>query len=151
MGQTVLSLRQPNNLPLLRQICDKWGILLIVDETMTGFGRTGEMFAVNHYDVVPDITVVGKALGVYCPLTAVIFGEKVTRIFDKNLFGHGQSYSGHALACAAALRSIEVLEEENLIQRSQELGAYLGERLTEMAKRHKSVGDVRGLGLFLDS
>jgi len=70
---------------------------------MTGFGRTGEMFAVNHYDVVPDITVVGKALGVYCPLTAVIFGEKVTRIFDKNLFGHGQSYSGHALACAAAL------------------------------------------------
>jgi len=81
-------------------------------------------------------------------LTAVIFSEKVTRIFDKNLFGHGQSYSGHALACAAALRSIEVLEEENLIQRSQELGAYLGERLTEMAKRHKLVGDVRGLGLF---
>ena len=135
-------------LPLLRQICDKWDILLIVDETMTGFGRTGEMFAANHYDVVPDIIVVGKALGSYCPLTAVIFSEKVTQIFDKNLFGHGQSYSGHALACATALRTIEVLEEENLIRNSQELGEYLGQRLTEIAKRHKSVGNVRGLGLF---
>ena len=135
-------------LPLLRQICDKWDILLIADETMTGFGRTGEMFAINHYGIIPDIIVVGKALGSYCPLTAAIFSEKVARIFDKNLFGHGQSYSGHALACATALRTIEVLEEESLIQHSQELGGYLGQQLTEIAKRHKSVGNVRGLGLF---
>lgn len=135
-------------LPLLREICDKWDILLIADETMTGFGRTGEMFAINHYGIIPDIIVVGKALGSYCPLTAAIFSEKVARIFDKNLFGHGQSYSGHALACATALRTIEVLEEESLIQHSQELGGYLGQQLTEIAKRHKSVGNVRGLGLF---
>ena len=102
---------------------------------MTGFGRTGEMFAVNHYHVVPDIIVEGKALRSYCPVTAVIFREKVSRIFDKNLFSQGQSYSGHALACATALRTIEVLKEENLIWHSQELGGYLGQRLTEISKR----------------
>src|SRR5262249_53735160 len=129
-------------------LCDKWDILLIVDETMTGMGRTGRMFAVEHYGVVPDIIVMGKALGVYCPMAAAIFSEKVARSFDDNIFGHGQSFSGPALAAAAALASIDVLHEEKLLERTRELGAYLGEKLRAMATRHPSVGDVRGLGLF---
>ena len=138
----------PEYLPRLREICDKWDVLLIADETMTGFGRTGEMFAVNHYDVVPDIIVVGKALGVYCPLTATIFSQKVAAVFDENIFGHGQSYSGHALACAAALASIRTLQDEDLVARARTLGTYLGEKLHELYERHPSIGDVRGLGLF---
>jgi taurine--2-oxoglutarate transaminase len=138
----------PEYLPRLREICDKWDILLIVDETMTGFGRTGKMFAIEHYGVIPDILVVGKALGVYCPLTATIFSHKVAMSFEENLFGHGQSYSGHALACAAALASIKVLQEDGLVDHAREMGEYLGQRLTALAKKHHAVGDVRGLGLF---
>jgi len=132
----------------LRALCDKWDILLIVDETMTGMGRTGKMFAVEHYGIEPDIIVLGKALGVYCPMAATIFSEKVVRSFDDNIFGHGQSFSGHALGAAAALASIDVLHEEGLLERARELGDYLGERLKDIASGHPCVGDVRGLGLF---
>jgi taurine--2-oxoglutarate transaminase len=132
----------------LRALCDKWGLLLIVDETMTGMGRTGRMFAIEHYGVVPDIIVLGKALGVYCPMAATIFSEKVARSFDDNIFGHGQSFSGHALGAAAALASIDVLHEEGLLERTRELGDYLGTRLRALGETHPCVGDVRGLGLF---
>ena len=81
----------------LRALCDRWGILLIVDETMTGMGRTGRMFAFEHYGIEPDIIVLGKALGVHCPMAATIFSAKVARTFDDHIFGHGQSFSGHAL------------------------------------------------------
>ena len=132
----------------IRDICTKHDILLIADETMTGMGRTGEFLAVNHYGIEPDIIVMGKALGAYCPLTATIFSERVSAAFETNVFGHGQSYSGHALACAGGLASLQVLDEEGLIQRSAEQGAYLGERLRDISAVHPSVGDVRGLGLF---
>jgi taurine---2-oxoglutarate transaminase len=135
-------------LPGLRALCDRWGILLIVDETMTGMGRTGRMFAFEHYGIEPDIIVLGKALGVYCPMAATIFSAKVARTFDDHLFGHGQSFSGHALGAAAALASIDVLHDEGLLERTRELGAYLGARLAGLAARHPSVGDVRGIGLF---
>ena len=135
-------------LPGLRALCDKWGLLLIVDETMTGMGRTGRMFAIEHYGVVPDIIVLGKALGVYCPMAATIFSEKVARSFDDNIFGHGQSFSGHALGAAAALASIDVLHEDGLLERTRELGDYLGARLRALGEAHPCVGDVRGLGLF---
>jgi taurine--2-oxoglutarate transaminase len=138
----------PEYLPKLRAICDKWDILLIADETMTGFGRTGKMFAIEHYDVVPDILVIGKSLGVYCPITAVVFNQKVAQSFEENLFGHGQSYSGHALASAAALAGINVLLEEGLIDLARENGEYLGSRLHALAAEHHSIGEVRGLGLF---
>jgi len=138
----------PEYLPMLREICDKWDILLIADETMTGFGRTGEMFAINHYNVTPDIMVVGKSIGMYCPLTATIFSQKVAEAFENNLFGHGQSYSGHALACAAALASVKVLQEDGIVEHARKMGEYLGHRLTALAETHRSVGDVRGLGLF---
>jgi len=138
----------PEYLPMLRQICDKWKVLLIADETMTGMGRTGELFAFNHYDVTPDIIVLGKALGAYCPLTAAIFSKKVAAVFEDNLFGHGQSYAGHALACAAALAGLKVLQDDGIIDRVKKLGAYLGHRLAALAEAHESVGEVRGLGLF---
>jgi taurine---2-oxoglutarate transaminase len=132
----------------LRELCDRWGILLIVDETMTGMGRTGRMFAFEHYGIEPDIVVLGKALGVYCPLAATIFSANVARTFDDHIFGHGQSFSGHALGAAAALASIDVLYDEGLLERTRELGDYLGARLRALAASHRCVGDVRGLGLF---
>ena len=138
----------PEYFPLLRKICDKWDVLLIVDETMTGMGRTGKMFAIEHYNVVPDIIVMGKALGVYCPIAATIFSHNVAEVFDDNIFGHGQSFSGHALASAGALASIKVIQEEKILEHVQSVGAYLGDRLNEIAKKHPSVGQVRGLGLF---
>jgi len=134
--------------PRLREICDKWELVLIADETMTGLGRTGKLFAIEHYDVVPDIIVMGKALGVYCPLTAAVFSSRIAGAFDDIVFGHGQSFSGHALGCAAALAGIKVLNEEKLLDRVTEMGQYLGTRLKTLEQTHRSVGDVRGIGLF---
>ncbi|MHC4072231.1 MAG: aminotransferase family protein [Planctomycetota bacterium] len=134
--------------PRLREICDKWDIVLIADETMTGLGRTGEMFAIEHYNIVPDIIVMGKALGVYCPLSATVFSSRIAGVFDDNVFGHGQSFSGHALGCAAALAGINVLNEEKILERVREMGQYLGDRLKMLEQTHKSVGEVRGIGLF---
>ena len=134
--------------PRLREICDKWDVVLIADETMTGLGRTGKLLAIEHYGIVPDIIVMGKALGVYCPLTATIFGSKIAEVFDNNVFGHGQSFSGHALACAAALAGIKVLKEERILDRVKEMGQYLGNRLKTLEQTHKSIGEVRGIGLF---
>ncbi len=135
-------------LPKLRAICDKRDVLLIADETMTGLGRTGRMFAFEHYDIAPDIIVLGKALGVYSPLSATIFSQKVAEVFEENLFGHGQSFSGHALSCAAGLASIEVLLNDGLLEHIREKGDYLGGKLLALADQHVSVGNVRGLGLF---
>jgi len=134
--------------PRLREICDAWDVVLIVDETMTGLGRTGKMFAIEHYGIVPDIMVLGKALGVYCPLAAAVFSSKISKTFDECVFAHGQSFSGHALACAAALASLKVIEEDNLLDHVSEMGHYLGQRLRQLRQTHSSIGDVRGVGLF---
>lgn len=132
----------------VRRLCDRWDLLLIVDETMTGMGRTGKFLAIEHWEVEPDIIIMGKALGAYCPLAATILSEKVARSFDHHLFGHGQSYSGHALACAGALASIDVLVSDGLLEESAVKGQQLGERLKALGEQHPCVGDVRGLGLF---
>ena len=138
----------PGYLAGLRAPCERGGSLLIVDETMTGMGRTGRMFAFEHYGIEPDIIVLGKALGVYCPMAATIFSAKVARTFDEHIFGHGQSFSGHALAAAAALASIDVLHDEGLLEHTRELGDYLGAKLGALKSGHACVGDVRGIGLF---
>ena len=132
----------------IRSLCDQWDLLMIVDETMTGMGRTGKWLAIEHWDVEPDIIIMGKALGAYCPLAATILSEKVARSFDHHLFGHGQSYSGHALACAGALAAIEVLHEGGLLEQSRAMGEHLGEKLRALGERYRCVGDVRGRGLF---
>jgi taurine--2-oxoglutarate transaminase len=138
----------PGYLAGLRQICDDWNLLLIADETMTGLGRTGRMLAIDHDGIEPDILVLGKALGAYCPVAATIFSERVSRSFDDHIFGHGQSFSGHALGCAAAVASLDVIEGEGFLERVRKDGDYLGSRLRDLAERHPCVGDVRGLGFF---
>jgi taurine--2-oxoglutarate transaminase len=138
----------PGYMEGLAEVCRKWDLLLIADETMTGMGRTGKMLAVEHYGIEPDIVVMGKALGAYCPLAATIFSEKVAGAFQKNIFGHGQSFSGHALAAAAALAGIDTLLEDRLLEHARIMGEYLGGRLAELKGKHPSVGDARGLGLF---
>ncbi len=138
----------PGYLAGLRQICDDWNLLLIADETMTGLGRTGRMLAIDHEGIQPDIIVLGKALGAYCPVAATIFSERVSRSFDHNIFGHGQSFSGHALGCAAAVASLDVIEGEGFLECVRTDGEYLGSQLRALGQRHPCVGDVRGLGFF---
>jgi taurine---2-oxoglutarate transaminase len=135
--------------PRMREICDKYGILLISDEVMSGWGRTGEWFAVDNWDVVPDIITTAKGLtSGYVPLGAVIVREKIARFFDDKYLYAGLTYSGHALACAAALATIEAYEEEEIFENARTVGKYLGKRLEEMKALHPSVGDVRYIGLF---
>jgi len=135
--------------PRVREICDKYGILLISDEVMSGWGRTGKWFAVDNWGVVPDMITTAKGItSGYVPLGAVIVSEPIARFFDDKYLYAGLTYNGHALALAAALATIEVYEEDHLIENAAALGKYLGERLEDMKARHPSVGDVRYIGLF---
>ncbi|HLY25348.1 MAG TPA: aminotransferase class III-fold pyridoxal phosphate-dependent enzyme [Aggregatilineales bacterium] len=134
----------------IREICDKYGILLIVDEVMSGFGRTGKWFGVDHYpDARPDMITMAKGLtSGYMPLGATIVTEEVASYFDTHPLVVGGTYSSHALACAAGLACVEVYEEEGLIENSARLGEVLAQGLEDLKAEHPSVGDVRGLGLF---
>jgi taurine--2-oxoglutarate transaminase len=135
--------------PRVREICNKYGILLISDEVMSGWGRTGKWFAVDNWGVVPDIITTAKGItSGYVPLGAVIVSEPIAKFFDDKYLYAGLTYNGHALACAAALATIEVYEEDHLIENAATLGKYLGEALEDIKTRHKSVGDVRYIGLF---
>jgi taurine--2-oxoglutarate transaminase len=136
--------------PMLREICDRWGVLMIADEVMTGFGRTGRWFAMDHWDVVPDIMTMAKGMTCgYLPLGATVVRDHIGDYFKDHFFSHGATYAGHALGCAAALRLIPIYQEDNLIEKSAELGNYLLEKAKELQDKHPCVGDVRGLGLFV--
>lgn len=136
--------------PMVQEICDKHGILLIFDEVITGFGRTGKMFGCEHFNVVPDILVAGKGItSGYLPLGVAIVSEKVGEFFDENPLSHGFTYTAHPTCCAAGLAEMDVLLEENLVENASEVGAHLMLRLKELEGRHKCVGDVRGLGLLM--
>jgi len=135
--------------PRVREMCDKYGILLVDDEVMSGFGRTGKWFAVDHWGVVPDMITMAK--GITCgtvPLGAVVVSEPIARYFDEHVLMCGLTYSSHTLACAAGVATLQVYREEGLIENSARLGTVLGERLEELKRKHRSVGDVRYLGLF---
>ncbi|MDP2776421.1 MAG: aspartate aminotransferase family protein [Anaerolineales bacterium] len=135
--------------PLVRAICDKYEILFIADEVITGFGRTGEWFAVDNWDVTPDIITTAKGItSGYVPLGAVIVSEKIAKFFDSHMLSAGLTYNGHALACATALATIEVYEEEKIFENVKKVGKYLGEQLEDLKKKHVSIGDVRYIGLF---
>jgi taurine--2-oxoglutarate transaminase len=135
--------------PRVREICDKYGILLISDEVMSGWGRTGKWFAVDNWGVVPDMITTAKGItSGYVPLGAVIVSEPIAKFFDDKYLYAGLTYNGHALALAAALATIEVYEEDHLIENAARVGQYLGRRLEEIKARHPSVGDVRYIGLF---
>lgn len=133
----------------LRKLCDKYDMLLIVDEVMSGFGRTGEWFGIDHYpDAKPDILVFAKGVTCgYVPLGGAIVTEEIGAYFDDHLLQAGLTYSAHALACAAGVATIEVYQQENLIERSREMGKTLRRGLMDLAERHPVIGDIRGTGL----
>lgn len=136
-------------LPRLKEIAHEHGALLICDEVMAGFGRTGEWFGCDVFDVTPDIMTMAKGLtGAYQPLGATIVTDEIAEHFENNMFCHGHTYAGHATACAAGLAAIEMYEEENLIERAKEMGEYLADEIETLAETHPSVGDTRGVGLF---
>jgi len=135
--------------PRLRALCDKYGILLITDEVMSGFGRTGKWLSTQHYGIKPDIVTCAKGLtSGYMPLGAVIVSKPIADYFEDHMLWGGLTYSGHPVSCAAALANLAVYEEERLFENAEEQGKYLGERLEAMRKRYACVGDVRYIGLF---
>ena len=133
----------------LRKLCDKHGILLIADEVMAGFGRTGEWFSVDHWKVVPDLISMAKGLtSAYVQLGAVGMRRQIADHFEKNVFYGGLTYNSHPLACAAALATIAVYEEDHLIENAQRMGTVMRSLLDDLQHRHPSVGATRSIGLF---
>jgi taurine--2-oxoglutarate transaminase len=134
----------------VREICDKYGIVFVLDEVMAGFGRTGEWFAADLFDVVPDLLTFAKGVNSgYVPLGGVAISGAIAETFGKRAYPGGLTYSGHPLACAAAVATINVMAEEGVVENAARLGADIVEPvLSELAARHPSVGDVRGTGMF---
>lgn len=135
--------------PRLREICDRYQILLIADEVMSGFGRTGEWFAVNHWGVVPDMIVSAKGVtSGYLPLGLVIVSERIADHFEAHTFWAGLTYSGHPMSCAAGIATLEVYERDGLLENARRMESVMARGLDGLKERHPVVGDVRGLGLF---
>lgn len=136
-------------LPGLRALCDEFGILLICDEVMAGWGRTGKMFAFENFDIKPDIVTFAKGVTCgYVPLGGVVVNKKIAEYFEDNLLSCGLTYSGHPLACAAGVACVNYYEEVNILDHVNEVGKVLGEKLEELKAAHPCVGDVRYIGLF---
>ncbi|MGV9872081.1 aminotransferase class III-fold pyridoxal phosphate-dependent enzyme [Streptomyces cellulosae] len=140
----------PGYLAGVRALCDKYGIVLVLDEVMAGFGRTGTWFAADLYDVVPDLMTFAKGVNSgYVPLGGVAISAEIAATFATRPYPGGLTYSGHPLACAAAVATINVMEEEGVVENAASLGAsVVGPGLRELAGRHPSVGEVRGTGMF---
>lgn len=139
----------PNYWKLVRAICDKYKILLIDDEVMSGFGRTGKMFAVEHHGVVPDMMCMAKGITAgYLPLGGLIVTDEIASKFNDTPLPLGLTYSGHPVSLAAALATIEIYEDENLIERSAEMGKYLESKVEALKQEHPSIGDFRNTGLL---
>jgi taurine--2-oxoglutarate transaminase len=135
--------------PKLRKICDTHGVLLIADEVMTGWGRTGAWFAMNHWNVQPDILVTAKGItSAYVPLGLCATTAKIAAHFDDHYFAHGHTYEAHPMTLAPAVATIHEMQRLGLVERANKIGAYLGEKLKALPARHPSIGDVRGIGLF---
>jgi taurine---2-oxoglutarate transaminase len=133
----------------VRELCTRHGILMICDEVMAGFGRTGEWFAVNHWNVVPDLLTMAKGLtSSYVPLGAVGMRRPIAEHFRDRPFNGGLTYGSHPVACAAGLATIQVYEEDRLVERARERGVLMKALLAELAAKHPSVGAVRSIGLF---
>ncbi len=136
-------------LPGVRAICDKYGILMIVDEVMTGWCRTGKMFAFENFDVKPDIVSFAKGVTCgYVPLGGVAVSREIAAYFDDNLLSCGLTYSGHPLGCAAGVATIGYYEDNDILKKVEKTGRALGARLEELKAAHPCVGDVRYIGLF---
>ncbi|MDA8332840.1 MAG: aspartate aminotransferase family protein [Candidatus Dormibacteraeota bacterium] len=141
----------PGYLKGVRRLADEYGILLVADEVMTGFGRTGEIIGMVHSGVAPDLITCAKGLsGGYAPLGAVVCGERVYRAFAEGSgrFAHGFTYSGHPVACAAGARALKILEEEQLVDNARRMGEMLRSGLESLGDRHPIIRRVRGVGLM---
>lgn len=135
--------------PRLRQICDKYGILLIADEVMSGFGRTGKWFGVDHFNVVPDVICMAKGItSGYIPLGGIIVSDKIAHFFDERPLMLGLTYSAHSVALAAALEVLQIYEDEGLIANAEKMGRYVEQRVEELKLKHPSIGDFRNTGLL---
>ena len=139
----------PMYLKKVREICDKYGILLIDDEVMSGFGRTGKMFGIDHHDVTPDIMCLAKGLtSGYLPLGAMVVTDTIANHFNDNPMVLGLTYSAHAVSCAAAIENIKIIEEEDLVNKAAQMGKYIESEVEKLKKIHPSIGDFRNTGLL---
>ena len=135
--------------PKLRRICDEAGVLLIADEVMSGWGRTGKWFAIDHWGIKPDILTTAKGItSAYMPLGLCATTETIASYFEENYFAHGHTYEAHPMTLAPALATIREMQRLGLVDRACEVGAYLGDKLRALKAKHPSIGEVRGLGLF---
>ncbi|TCO14344.1 taurine--2-oxoglutarate transaminase [Kribbella steppae] len=149
-GTAGIMLPPPGYLQGVRELCDRHGIVLIADEVMAGFGRAGRWFAIEHADIVPDLLTFAKGVNSgYAPLGGVAISEPIYRTFADRPYPGGLTYSGHPLACAAAVATIETMQDERIVEHAAELGAEVfGPALRKLAAKHEWIGEVRGTGVF---
>ena len=149
-GTAGIYLPPPGYLAGVRELTRRHGIVLIADEVMAGFGRSGAWFAFDHWDLTPDLITFAKGINSgYVPLGGVVISDEIAATFDERAYPGGLTYSGHPLACAAAVATITAMREEGMIENAARLGReVIGPRLREIAERHPSVGEVRGIGCF---
>lgn len=139
----------PFYLKKVRELCDTYGILLIDDEVMSGFGRTGKMFGINHHNVTPDIMCIAKGLtSGYLPLGGIVVTDTIAEKFNETPLPLGLTYSAHPVSCAAAIENLKILEEDNLVERAAETGRYIEAEVEKLKDKHPSIGDFRNTGLL---
>jgi taurine--2-oxoglutarate transaminase len=149
VGTNGILVPPPEYFPRIREICDRYGVLLIGDEVMTGWGRTGKWFAEQHWGVTPDILVTAKGItSAYVPLGLCATTTKIADYFEDHYFSHGHTYEAHPMTLGPAVATIEEMQRLKLVERAAELEPYVRQKLEALKARHASVGDVRGLGLF---
>ena len=149
VGTNGILVPPPEYFPRLRKICDDHGVLLIADEVMCGWGRTGRWFTVDHWNVQPDILVTAKGItSAYVPLGLCATTAKIADYFEEHFFAHGHTYEAHPMTLAPAVATIREMQRLNLVERAREMGPHLGGKLAALKDNHPSIGDVRGLGLF---
>ncbi len=148
-GTNGIIIPPPGYLQGVRDLCNRYDILLIADEVMSGFGRTGEWFAVNHWNVVPDIMTMAKGItSAYAPLGAVALKPEIAATFNDRVFEGGLTFNGHPISLAAAIANIDVMKSDHLIDKAKQTGQVMAEMMDELVERHPSVGEVRSIGLF---
>src|SRR6202162_6302119 len=149
VGTNGVLIPPPEYFPRLREICDRHGVLMIADEVMAGWGRTGQWFAMDNWNVQPDILVTAKGItSAYVPLGLCATTAKIAAHFDDHYFAHGHTYEAHPMTLAPAVATIHEMQRLDLINRANTVGAYLGEKLTALKSKNPSIGDVRGIGMF---
>jgi len=150
VGTNGILVPPPGYLAGVRALCDEFGIVMIADEVMAGFGRCGEWFAVDRWDVTPDLITFAKGVNSgYVPLGGVLINDAINETFQQRVYPGGLTYSGHPLGCAAAVASINIFREEGIVEHARALGSdVIGPALAKLAENHPSVGEVRGLGAF---